>query len=97
MWNDETDVFVYSSATDPNCCQLTLHKPWTHLVFAWLRPDAAYVFRIPKEALGDLGLMVNHADVKMQEVNRLFKQSIRFKEEDMQTLSCFLVEIIEQH
>jgi hypothetical protein len=46
---------------------------------------------------GDLGLMVNHADGKMQEVNRLFKQSIRFKEEDMQTLSCFLVEIIEQH
>ena len=66
-------------------------------MYAWLRPDAAYVFRIPKEALGELGLIVNHADGKMQEVNHLFKQSIRFKADDMQALSCFLVEIIEQH
>lgn len=95
-YTDRDCVFVYSSAEDPNVCQLTMHKPWTHLVFAWLKEDAVYVFKFPKDALRDLNLTVNHADGKMQDINMLFKQAIRFKAEQMNELSEFLIDIVEQ-
>jgi hypothetical protein len=88
------DVFIYSFQEDPNICQLTLHKPWDRLVFAWIRPDATYLFRIPKQLLPELGLLINHADSTMQQHNVLFKQSIRLTFADAQQLSQFLIEII---
>ena len=90
----EGDNFIYSCAEDPNVCQLTMHKPWKALLFAWVRPDGIFLFRIEKEHLYQLGLQINHADGQMIQQNSLFKQSIRFSEEQMHRLSDFLVEIL---
>jgi hypothetical protein len=88
------DNFLYSCAEDPNVCQLTLHKEWTHLLFAWVRADGIFLFRFPKEDLPLLGLTINHADGRMIKSNSLFKHSIRFSEDQMHNLTNFLVEII---
>jgi hypothetical protein len=88
-------VFIYSCARDPNVCQLSMHKDWDNLVFAWIREDATFVFVFPKDALYSMGLVLNHADRRMQETNALFKQSLRFTEESIQEMCEYLVDIIE--
>jgi hypothetical protein len=93
-FNEESDVFIYSCSDDPNICQLSLHKDWDFLVFAWVRVDATYVFKFPKEALSGLGLSINHADGRMIERNALFKHSIRLDEQEMQGLCNYLIEIL---
>lgn len=87
-------MFIYSCHDDPNICQVSLHKQWEHLVFAWIRPDATYVFKFPKHVLPDLGLNINHADGKMVECNKLFKHAIRLKEDEMDSLCDYLIDIV---
>lgn len=88
------DNFIYSCAENPNVCQLTMHKPWKYLLFAWVRVDGIFLFRFSKSDLYGLGLQINHADGQMIQQNTLFKQSIRFSEDQMHQLSDFLVEIL---
>ena len=90
-----TDVFIYSCAEDPNICQLSMHKEWDNLVFAWVRPDGIFVFKFPKEALRNFGLTLNHADASMIRENKLFKQSLRFTNTSIQQACEYLIDIID--
>ncbi|MFM6976083.1 MAG: hypothetical protein ACKOW2_04480 [Sphingobacteriaceae bacterium] len=92
-YSDE-DIFIYSCSVDPNICQISLHKNWNMLVFAWIRPDGIFIFRIPKHSVESLGVCINHADSDMQKSNILFKHSIRLSEEQIHNLTNFLVEIL---
>lgn len=92
---EEGDVFIFSCAQDPNFCQLSFHKEWTSILFAWVRPDGVFIFRIPKEVALTLGTSINHADSEMIKSNTLFKHSIRLTEDGINQLYNYLVEIID--
>ena len=60
-----------------------------------MRKDAIFVFKIPKNQVKNLNISLNHADGLMIQKNTLFKHSIRLKEDGMDNLLDYLVEIIE--
>jgi len=91
----DKDIFIYSFQDDPNICQLSLHKDWDTLVFAWIQPQCVYLFRIPKHELLHMNLTLNHADKRMIDENVLFKHSIRLTSNGVQALDEFLVDILE--
>jgi len=88
-------TFIYSSADDPNICQLSLHKDWEYLYFLWVQPKCCYLFHIPKTDIVQLGLSVNHADSQMLELNTLFKHSVRLTNSSANYLSKYLTAILE--
>ena len=91
----EREVFIYSFQDDPNICQLSLHKEWDSLIFAWIQPNCVYIFKIPKEDLILMNLSLNHADKRMIDRNELFKHSLRLSYKDVQNLDDYLIEILE--
>lgn len=88
-------TFIYSSAEDPNICQLSLHKDWQYLYFLWAQPNCCYLFHIPKSEIGQLGVSINHADSQMIEQNTLFKHSVRLTNTSVNDLGKYLVAILE--
>jgi hypothetical protein len=93
-WLRETDNFIFSCADDPNLCQFSLHREWTHILFAWVREEGVYLFRFPKEFVLEQKLHTNHADAEMVQKNALFKKSLRLSFEQINSFCDFLVEII---
>ena len=93
-WLQPTDNFIFSCADDPNLCQFSLHREWTHILFAWVREESVYLFRFPKEFVVGQRLNTNHADQEMIQKNVLLKKSLRLTFEEINNMYDFLIEII---